>query len=190
MLLISELAKFLQRYPDISIDLILTNRFVDLIQERVDLAVRAGAVTEPNLIARKLMPSDLQLAAHPGNDIDCDDVTDLERYPFVLYRKRGQTQVVRLERGSGDRHESVEITVSGRVNVDDYTAMVELVAAGQGIGLMPALHVAEGEKQGRLVRIFAEWTLPSMPVQLVYSTRQLPERVRLLIEFLAAALGV
>ncbi len=190
MLLIPELVKFLQRYPDISIDLILTNRFVDLVQERVDLAVRAGAVTEPNLIARKLIPSDFQLAAHPGNELHCDDITDLEAYPFVLYRRRGQTQVLRLERGSGDAHETVELTVSGRVNVDDYGAMVELVAAGQGIGLMPALHVREGEKQGRLVRIFPEWVLPSMPVQLVYSTRQLPARVRLLIEFLGRALGV
>ncbi len=188
MLLIPELAKFLDRYPDISVDLILTNRFVDLIQEQVDLAVRAGAVTEPNLIARKLMPSDLRLAAHPVNDIDCQDVTELEAYPFVLYRKRGRTQVLRLERGQGESHETAELTVSGRVSVDDYAAMVELVAAGQGIGLMPALHAAEGEKQGRLVCIFPDWKVPSMPVQLVYSTRQLPERVRLLVDFLTDAL--
>jgi DNA-binding transcriptional LysR family regulator len=185
MLLVPELVEFMARYPDISVDLILTNRFVDLVQERVDLAVRAGAVTEPNLIARKLLSSELQLAAHRDHDIDCDDVAELEDYPFVLYRKRGQTQVLRLERGVGGDHESVELTVSGRVNVDDYAAMVELVAAGQGIGLMPSLHVAEGEKQGRLVRIFPEWTLPSTPVQLVYSTRQLPARVRLLIEHFA-----
>ena len=190
MLIIPQLVEFLERYPDISIDLILTNRFVDLVQERVDLAVRAGAVTEPNLIARKLMPSDFQLAAHPEHDIQCADVTDLQAYPFVLYRRRGQTQVLRLEKGSGDDHESVELTVSGRINVDDYGAMVELVAAGQGIGLMPALHALEGEKQGRLVRIFPEWVLPSMPVQLVYSTRQLPERVRLLVDFLTDALAV
>ena len=189
MLLIPHLVNFLKRYPDISLDLILTNRFVDLVQERVDLAVRAGPVTEPHLIARKLMPSDFQLTAHPNNDIDCDDVTGLQAYPFVLYRKRGQTQVIRLEKGSGEDQESVELTVSGRVNVDDYTAMVELVASGQGIGLMPALHAAEGEKQGRLVRIFPEWVLPSTPIHLVYSTRQLPERVRLVIEFLAQALS-
>ncbi len=186
MLLIAPISEFLERYPDISIDLILTNRFVDLVQERVDVAVRAGAVTEPNLIARKLMPSELQLAAHPDHEIDCEDVTELQSYPFVLYRKRGQTQVLRLERAS----ESVELTVSGRVNVDDYTAMVELVAAGQGIGLMPALHVSEGEKAGRLVRIFPEWVLSSTPIQLVYSTRQLPERVRLFIDFLSEALRV
>jgi DNA-binding transcriptional LysR family regulator len=66
--------------------------------------------------------------------------------------------------------------------------MVELVAAGQGIGLMPELHAAEGESAGRLVRIFPDWFLPSQPVHLLYSTRQLPERVRLLIDFLCGAL--
>ncbi len=180
----------LERYPDISLDVVLTNRFVDLVQERVDLAVRAGRVTEPNLIARKLMPSDFQLAAHPGNDIDCDDITELEARPFVLYRKRGRSQVIRLERGGGQEQETVELTVTGRVNVDDYGAMVELVAAGQGIGLMPALHVAEGEKAGRLVHIFPDWSLPASPVHLVYSTRQLPERVRLLADFLCDRLRV
>ena len=187
MLLLEELVKFLDRYPDISLDLIFTNRFVDLVQERVDVALRAGRVTEPNLIARKLLPSDFQLAAHPDNDIDCEDITGLQEYPFVLYRRRGQTQVLRLEKGSGDTQETVELTVSGRVNVDDYTAMVELVAAGQGIGLMPELHVAEAQNAGRLTRVFPNWSLPAPPVHLLYSTRQLPERVRLLIDFLCDA---
>jgi len=187
MLLIPQFVAFMERYPDISLDLIFTNRFVDLVQERVDLALRAGRVTEPNLIARKLLPSDFQLAAHRGAEIRCADITELESYPFVLYRKRGQTQILRLEKGSGDDHETVQLTVSGRVNVDDYTAMVELVAAGEGIGLMPELHVADGEQAERLVRIFPEWSLPAPPVHLVYSTRQLPERVRLLIDFLCEA---
>ncbi len=184
MILLRELGSFLERYPEISLDLVLTNRFVDLVQERVDLAVRAGQVREPNLIARKLLPSDFQLAAPVDHDIECTDVSGLEAHPFVLYRRRGRTQVLRLERGHGEEHEAVELTVTGRVNVDDYGAMVELVAAGQGIGLMPALHVAEGEQAGRLVRIFPQWSLPASPIHLLYSTRQLPERVRLLADFL------
>ena len=190
MLLADPLSSFLDRYPEISLDLILTNRFVDLVHERVDLAVRAGAVTEPNLIARKLQPSSFQLVAPPNHDIDCNDVTELVEYPFVLHRKRGATQILRLQRGEGESAETVELEVSGRVNVDDYTVMVELVARGQGIGLMPSLHAEEGQRQGQLVRIFPEWVLPAMPVQLVYPTRQQPERVRLLIEFLQGALQV
>ncbi len=184
MILLREFVTFLERYPDISLDLVFTNRFVDLVQERVDLAVRAGRVSEPNLIARKLLPSDFRLAADAGHPIDCEDISELEAHPFVFYRQRGRTQVLRLERGSGDDHETVELTVSGRVNVDDYGAMVELVEAGQGIGLMPELHIAKGEERGRLVGIFPDWVLPAPPVHLVYSTRQLPERVRLLIDFL------
>jgi DNA-binding transcriptional LysR family regulator len=183
MIVIPLLVKFLERYPDISLDLVLTNRFVDLVQEQVDLAVRAGRVIGPNLIARRWIRSDFQLAACPSLGIDCGDITELEGYPFVLYRKRGQTQVLRLER-SGGPPETVELTVSGRINVDDYGAMLELVAAGQGVGLMPEQHVAEGQRAGRLQRIFPEWSLPTEPVHLVYSTRQLPERVRLLIDFL------
>jgi len=189
MVLIAELVRFLERYPDISLDLVFTNRFVDLVQERVDVALRAGEVSDPNLIARKLLPSDFQLAAYPAHRIDCDDIAGLEAHPFVLYRGRGRTQVFRVEKGSGQARETVELTVSGRVNVDDYGAMAELVAAGQGVGLMPALHVAEGERDGRLVRIFPDWVLPASPVHLVYSTRQLPERVRLLIDFLCDALS-
>ena len=108
----------------------------------------------------------------------------------MLYRKRGRTQILRLERGSGEDLETVELTVRGRVNVDDYGAMVELVAGGQGLGLMPELHIAEGEQAGRLVRIFPDWSLPGAPVHLVYSTRQIPERVRLLIDFLSDRLRV
>lgn len=188
MLLIDQLSRFLERFPDISLDLIFTNRFVDLVQEQVDIALRAGAVTDPKLIARKLVRSEFQVAAHPDNDVDCDDISGLEAHPFVLHRRRGRTQVIRLEKGSAEDRETVELTVSGRVNVDDYGAMLEFVAAGQGIGLMPQLHVAAGEKAGRLVRIFPDWALPAPPVHLVYSTRQLPERVRLLIDFLCGAL--
>ncbi|MEM7437591.1 MAG: LysR substrate-binding domain-containing protein [Myxococcota bacterium] len=188
LLLIPQFAAFLERYPDISLDLVFTNRFVDLVQEGVDLALRAGRVTDPNLIARKLFPSDFRLAARVGTELDCRDITDLEQVPFVLYRCRGRTQVVRLVRDAeGDDPESVTLSVSGRVNVDDYSAMVELVAAGQGIGLMPEVHVVDGDKAGRLVPIFPEWSLPSPPIHVVYSTRQLPERVRLLIDFLCEA---
>ena len=185
MRLIPQLAPFLEQYPEISMDLILSNRVVDLIHERVDLALRAGELTEPNLIARKLASSEFRLVAHPDNDIDCDDISELASYPFVLYRRRGQAQVVHLERGENDTHETVELSVSGRVNVDNFAAMAELVATGQGIGLMPELHVADGVNAGRLVRIFPEWRLPSSPIHLVYSTRQLPERVRLLIDYLS-----
>jgi len=188
MLLMPLFVEFLEAYPDISLDLVLTNRFVDLVQEQVDLALRAGPVTEPNLVARRLLSSELQLAAAPDATDLPTEITKLADLPFVLYRRRGQLQVIRLERGQGKGAERVELAVTGRVCVDDFEAMIDLVAAGQGVGLMPRLHVAAGEKTGRLRRIFPDWSVPAQHVHLVYATRQLPERVRVLINHLTERL--
>ncbi len=187
MLLIPQFTAFLTRYPDISLDLLFTNRFVDLVQEGVDLALRAGTVTDPNLIARRLMPSRFRLAAPMGLQLDCVDIRELEEQPFVCYRSRGRAQVLRLVRGPEDALETIELTVSARVNVDDYAAMAELVAAGQGLGLMPDIHLRDGVRNRTLRPVFEDWSLPGAPLHLVYSTRDQPERVRLLIDFLTAA---
>lgn len=184
MVLVARLADFLERYPDISLDLILTNRFVDLAQEGVHLAVRAGTVSEPSLIARKLAPSELQLGAHPDLVVDEQDIRSLEAQNFVLYRAVGTSQVIRLERSRNGKTESVSLNVNGRVNVDDYAAMVALVAETRSIGLMPKLHLHDGRRSKTVRRIFPEWSLRGGTINLVYSTRQLPERVRLLIDFL------
>ena len=90
-------------------------------------------------------------------------------------------------RASRAARKAIELTVQGRVNVDDYAALAELVAAGQGVGLMPAIHVREGVAAGRLVHLFPEWSSRAQNVYMVYPTRQQPERVRLLTEFLLAA---
>jgi DNA-binding transcriptional LysR family regulator len=188
---------FLERHGDIALDLVLTNRALDLVQEGIDLAVRAGNVLDGKLFARRLCESELQLAASParaaklagrGPKLRADeDVRALAQCPFVLYRAGGRSQALKLERAGDKRRRSVELTVSGRVDVDDYAAMAELVAAGQGLGLMPAIHVREGVAAGRLVRVLPAWSSRSAHVYLVYPTRQQPERVRLLGSFLLEA---
>lgn len=191
MVLAPMFVAFLERHADISLDLVLTNRTVDLVQEGIDVAVRASRVVEGSLIARKLCESALQLAIGAQHAPVGDDATPrgLVERPFVLHRASGGSQVIKLERSPGARgaRKTVELTVSGRVNVDDYAALAELVAAGQGVGLMPAIHVRDGVGAGRLVHIFPEWSSRAPHVYLVYPTRQQPERVRLLTEFLLAA---
>lgn len=186
MVLSSMLVAFLERYPEISLELLFTNRMLDLVQEGVDLAVRAGKATGPDLIARKLCDSELHLAASPAMAVGIDQPKQLEHLPFVLYRSHGRTQDVRLER-HGKRTSSVELNVSGRVSVDDFASLAELVGEGQGVGLMPAIHVKEGIRSGRLVRVLPDWFSRSAHVYLVSTSRRQPERVRLLSEFLRGA---
>lgn len=181
---------FLKQYPLISLDLIFTSRLVDLVEEGVDLAVRAGRVTEGQLVARPLCASELQLAvgsSHALAGLNDDDPRSLAALPFVLHRTQGRTQLLRLESGQGKRRRVVEVSVSGRVSVDDYAALSELVAAGQGVGLLPRLHVQEGLEAGRLRRILPGWSARASQIYLVSISRQKPERVRLLSQFLISA---
>jgi len=182
MLLTTLLVAFLERYPEIALELIFTNRMVDLVHEGVDLAVRAGKAPGQDLIARRLCDSELQLAANPGLAAGIEHPKQLEQLPFVL-RTPGRSATFRLER-AGKRNQSMELTVSGRVSVDDYASLLEWVAEGHGVGLMPAIHVREGVKAGSLVRVLPEWFARTAPVYLVSTSRRQPERVRLLAEFL------
>ena len=190
MVLAPMFVAFLERYPEISLDLMFTNRLVELVEEGVDIAVRAGRMGKSDLIARKLCDSELQLAASPKTAARLaatPDVRSLESESFVLNRAPTRTQVIKLERGSAKRTRSIELKVNGRISVDNYAAMVELVVAGEGIGHMPAIHVHEGVQAGRLVRLFPEWSSRSAHIYLVYAARQQPERVRLFTEFLLDA---
>ncbi|MET0285755.1 MAG: LysR substrate-binding domain-containing protein [Polyangiales bacterium] len=184
MLLAPIFVAFLEQHSEIELDLVLTNRVVDLVDDSVDLAIRAVRQPDGHLIARKLCPAELQLAAAPGRAVD-DDPRALAQQTFVL-RERGRTQTLKLER-AGRTRRTVEVEVRGRMAVDDYAAMAELVAAGAGLGLMPAVHVREGERSGRLTRVLPAWSARAGHVYMVYPTRQLPERVRLLHDFLLAS---
>ena len=184
MLLSAMLVAFSERYLEITLDLVFTNRIVDLVQEGVDLAVRAGRVTHSDLIASKLCDSELHLAVASKRKAGGVELKNLEQESFVLHRASGGVQAIRLERGVGARRQSIDLRVTGGINADDYGVLAELVASGQGIGLLPALHVQEGVAAGRLKRLFPEWSARASPVYLVYPSRQQPERVRLLAEFL------
>jgi DNA-binding transcriptional LysR family regulator len=191
MLLAPIFVAFLEQQPEISLDVMFTNRLVDLVQEGVDLAVRASRVLKGDLIARKLCDSGLQLAVaakHAALTAKSADIRTLERGAFVLYRAEAGRQTIKLERSAaGKGPKQVELDVSGHINVDDYAAMAELVATGDCVGLMPAIHVQDGVQNGRLVRLYPEWSSRSGHVYLLYASRQQPARVRLLTEFLIAA---
>jgi DNA-binding transcriptional LysR family regulator len=186
MVLSPILVAFLERYPEISVDVAFTNRVVDLVQEGFDLAVRAGKQGAGSLIARQLCESELQLAvasAHEARFQD-DDIRSLERQPFVLHRADRYAQTISLQRTAAKRSKGVDLHVHGRLNVDDYAALAELVAAGHGVGVLPAVHVRDGVQNKRLSRIYPDWSVRAQPIYLAYPARQQPERARLLTDFL------
>src|SRR6185295_17611582 len=104
-------SRFVRRYPKIHVDLVLTSRSVDLIDEGIDIAVRGGKLKDSSLVARKIFNTDLQLFAAPSylrrRGVP-KRLRDLTAHDFLLYRPEGGKNTLRLSGPKGD--ETVEVT--------------------------------------------------------------------------------
>ncbi len=150
------LAAFSARHPDIRLDLQLTARVVDLIGDRVDLAIRVGVPADSSMIARPLAelahalyasPAYLASMAAPVRPADLVDFNAL-----VLSGRRIDLEW-RLTRG---RSES-RVRPSGNLQVDDMGALIEFTAAGSGVALLPTGFVRSLLEARQLVRVLPEW---------------------------------
>lgn len=182
-------AAFAAQHPEVNVEVVLTGRVVDLVEEGFDLALRAGPVRDETLVARRLPPiesalyaSAEYLAAHgaPAR------VADLAAHRCVLFRATRGRAVWTLT-GPDGAEERVE--VSGPVSADDFSFAARAVAAGAGIGLVPSF-IAIGDRDARLERVLPGHFAAGAPVHLVYpSTRYVPRRVAAFRDFALAALG-
>ena len=181
-------AAFLRAHPGVRVETLLTARYVDLVKEGVDLAVRAGPLTDSSLLARRLGDTELVLVASPGY-LDAAGrprrLGDLARHECILYRAGGGATTWRL---SGPRGEE-EVTVRGRVDTDELAFVRAMARAGAGIGLLPVTFVGPLVAAGALERVLPRHARRSSPVHVVWPSRRLePAAVRLFREALAEAL--
>lgn len=174
----------LERYPEMSIDLSLMDRFVDLVHEGVDLAIRIGALTDSRLIARRLCTNQRVLVAspkylsergtpeHPRElaHHDCLQFTGFERRHWHLHGPEGPLLV----------------PVSGRVASNNVEALATSARKGIGITFGATLAVGESLRSGELVRVLPEWVFEPTAVFVVFPSalKQSP-KVRATVEFLA-----
>lgn len=184
-LLIPALPGFVDRYPDIQLDLGCSERVVDLVQEGVDCAIRGGVVTDQDLVSRPigqmrfvLCASLLYLNENPPI-ISPQDLAQLRFLAFV-FPASGRQNPVRLS--SGDESVLIEQTPAMRFNSGGaYMAAAE---AGLGFVAVPLCEAQALLADGRLVELLPEWRLASMPMSLVYPySRRLSARVRAFTEW-------
>lgn len=179
-LLAAPLAEFLIEHPQIKIDLSLTSRVVDLVQERFDLALRATerGLEDSTLVARRLGGPRTGLFASPAylkRRGKPRTAAELAEHDCILFRAHDGRTVWRLQGSKGEER----VTVSGPINVDDINFVRRAVAEGAGIGTLPV--IAESEA----VRVLPDYTLPGGALFLVMpSGRHVPARVALLRDFL------
>jgi DNA-binding transcriptional LysR family regulator len=150
--------RFTRKYPAVHIDLALSSRFVDLVAEGFDLAVRAGKLTDSTLVARKIGSDSLGLYASAGylkQHGRPKTFAEVARRECVLFRGKNGKAEWRLTGPKGEE----SITVRGPLNVDEMAFTQQAVAQGMGIGLLPVIGATLGARGApSLLRILPEYS--------------------------------
>jgi DNA-binding transcriptional LysR family regulator len=178
---------FLVRYPDIKLDLSVTDRRIDLIREGFDIAVRIGELEDTNLIGRSLGVLHYVLGASPKylerRGIP-QSIDNLKRHACLRYLLEGRPQPFTFADGT-------RIVPDGPFDTDDAQYLIEAAVEGAGITQFMRLAIEDDLAAGRLRIVLHEIPMFTTPVYVLHPFgRQLPLRVRLFIDFLIEALGV
>lgn len=176
---------FLALHPKLNIQLQLTDTLVDLIAERIDLAVRFTHSPDPHLVARKLAECHSVLVATPEYLAQFGTPNQLEQlscHSFLSHINVNQ-KVLTFQKAQ----QTVSLTLSSRFATNDTNALLHSVLAHKGIAMLPTYLVADLVQNGTLQTVLNEWQLPTFNVYLLYPSRhRLPLAVRTLIDFLVS----
>src|SRR5271170_2661235 len=172
---------FLDHYPDIKLELSVTDRRVDLIRESFDIAVRFGELQDTSLIGRSLGVLHYVLAASPryldrrGTPRSIDD---LKQHACLRYLRAGRTFPFTFADGT-------RIVPEGPFDTDDAQYLIEAALEGAGITRFMRMAIQNDLASGRLRIVLPEMPMVAEPVYVLHPfARQLPLRVRLFIDFL------
>ena len=176
--------EFLLRYPDLKVELVLTDRVVDLVDHAFDVAIRVGQLEDSSLLARRLAMSSIVTCASPAYLARRGVPRTPEQLPthdLVIDANLRQPGTWRFRRGA----RTVNVRVSGRLQVNSAVMVRHFLVSGAGIGLCPEFVVRDDLEAGRLVPLLAEFSGYDLGVYAVYPhTRHVPSRVRVFVDFL------
>lgn len=186
MHLVTYVSQFLQRHPQLEVDLVMREEFADLVEEGIDLAIRIGEINDPGLVARRIgttrritVASSDYLAAN-GTPTHPDE---LVAHQCVLFTRIGGGEVWCF---AGPDGVVVDAQVNGRLRSNSSEAVREATLAGLGIAVLPTWHFPSGVVPAGLCQILTDYEPLSLPIHAVYSSRRhLALKVRAMIDFLA-----
>ncbi|GAB4382211.1 MAG: LysR family transcriptional regulator [Elainellaceae cyanobacterium] len=184
--IVPRLKAFLDRYPDIKIDLLITDQFVDLVEEGVDLAIRIGNVQDTSLITRRIGTTRRITVAHQSYfDRAGEPQTpeDLIQHNCIVYTRLVTGNEWHFESSKGP----IKVTVGGNIQANNSVAIREAVFAGLGIAVAPIWLFGDAMHHGNLRVILKVYQPVPLPIHAVYRRgRFIPAKVRCLIDFLSS----
>jgi DNA-binding transcriptional LysR family regulator len=183
------LPDFRSMYSDLTVDLLLTDANVDLLTERIDLAIRLGLLADSTLIVQQLMqthycvcasPQYLRQWGHPKSP------GEIEQHNCLLFPLSGFRSRWRFKNSN---QEETEVFVQGNTIISNAIALQQCAIAGMGLALLPNWLINNDLRDGMLVNVFPDYAVTatefSTAAWLVYPSRAyVPLKVRVLIDFL------
>ena len=182
---------FLEKYPDVFVELDLTNRVVDLVEEGFDVGIREGDLTDSSMIARSLMGLRYIVCASPKYIEKYGEAThpdQLKNHRCILfYQPNRQSEDWWFDIDGKETW----INVDGVMSVNNAWAARDLACSGVGICYVPEFVVKDDLVDGSLVQIMPEFVNAAEPVHAVYPTkRHLSARVRVFVDYLVSHMDV
>ncbi len=174
----------LARYPEMSVDLSMTDNVVDMVQDGLDLSIRVGEVTDASLVARRIgsttaiaVASEAYLAER-GEPLHPQELTQHE---CILFTRVPTPELWNFVGPEGH----LAVPVSGRLRSNGIEAVIEAAMSGVGVALVPLWMMRDDMLGTRLRQILQAWRPPRRPISVVYpSKRFLAPRTRAVIDFL------
>lgn len=178
-------AAFLAAYPDVDVDLYFSDRYINLVEEGIDVAIRIGQLEDSSLVSRRLGEVQLIACASPAylaRHGTPRRPADLATHQCV--RDRNFRRGARWPFTHGDVQEEVDI--GGRLILNGIMASHRATLAGAGIGLLASYMIEDDLAAGRLVRVLEDHRSVALPISAVYPHRRhLAAKVKAFVDFLA-----
>jgi len=184
--LIPRLKRLMERYPDLEVEISISEQVQDLVAENIDIAIRAGQIADSSLVARHLgstsrglIVSTDYLEAHG----EPKTPQELARHSCLVYTG-GQSRASAHQWEFDGPDGTTMVQVSGRFRCDSIEGICDAIRAGLGISRLPTWMFDEDIANGKVRAILKDWQPPRIPIHAVYpSRRHLAPRVRAVIDF-------
>lgn len=166
-------ADYLRQHPGVLVEVVCTDRRVDLVGEGFDLAIRAGELEDSTLIARRLGALPLHLVAAPSYLREHGQPrtpADLRRHETIAFSGGDEDLVWRLRSKEG----TAEVRLRPRLVANDHDLLLEAACAGRGIARVPAFRCERALEAGELRRVLPRWSSPEVPVHALYPSGRHP----------------
>ena len=179
------LGEFLNEFPDITVNMVLNNRFVELISEGFDMAVRIGELEDNTLRARKLTETTFRMIASPayferyGRP---EKIDDLNEHKLLHYSNQANSAVWKLTAPSGEKR---QIRTAGWLTVNDGQSLLNACISGLGIAYLPSFLYADAKAKGLVQDVIPDLPVETKGIYAVYPPGRFTQpKVRAFIDFL------